>query len=318
MSPKTEPERLLRWYPPAWRERFGEELVALIEDTEGRSHLGLRFRLSIVRAGLAQRLATGGLVGDQVSPAERLRAGSLVVLGAWAVFVIAGCGFAKFSEHWQAVTPPGAQRLPAASFDFVQVAASVVVGIVVIGAVVAAPVFARFIRAGRWPEIRRQVVRATIVSTVTVAATVGLILVAGHLNRHQRNEGLWSYALVVAVWAILVAATIGTWVVAATATVRRLSLSVTTARVEGTLAVLVCVAMVAITAATAIWWGTVAWAAPGFFRTGPLWTSGSPWAPPMILASGLMLLATTAAALGSARICRSWSGAQSTPGAGRP
>jgi hypothetical protein len=215
------------------------------------------------------------------------------------------------------MTPPGAQRLPAASFDFVQVAASVVVAIIVVGAVVAAPVFARFIRAGRWQEIRRHVLRATIVSTVTVAATVGLTLVARYLNQHQRNEGLWSYALVVAVWALLVAATIGTWVVAATATVRRLSLSVTTARVEAMLAVLVCAAMVAITVATAIWWGTVASAAPRFFRTGPLWTSGSPWAPPMILASGLMLLASTAAALGSARICRSWSAAPSAP-TGRP
>jgi hypothetical protein len=307
MSQKTEPERLLRWYPPAWRERFGDELMAMIEDTEGRSHLSLRFRLSIVRAGLAQRLASAGLVGDQVSQPERLRAGSLLVLGAWAVFVIAGCGFAKFSEHWQGMTPPGAQGVPAASFNLVQIASVVVAGIIAIGAIVVAPVFARFIRAGGWPEIRGHVRRATIVSAVTLAATVGAVLWARHLSQHQRNDGLWAHALVVALWAVLVAATVGTWVVAAAATLRRLSLSVTIARLEGSLAVAVCVAMVAMTAATAIWWGTVASAAPGFFRTGLLWTSGSPWAPPMILASGLMLLATAAAAFGSARIYRSWS-----------
>ncbi|HEY6623990.1 MAG TPA: hypothetical protein VIX85_09180 [Acidimicrobiales bacterium] len=308
MSQKTEPERLLRWYPPAWRERFGDELAAMIEDTEGGSHLSLRFRLSIVRAGVAQRLASAGLVGDQVSRPERLRAGSLLVLGAWAVFVIAGCGFAKFSEHWQGMTPPGAQSVPTASFDFVQIAAVVVAGIIVIGAIVVAPMFSRFIRAGGWPEIRSHVRRAAIVSAVTVAATVGVVLWTGHLSQQQRNDGLWPYALVVALWAILVAAMVGAWVVAAASAIRHLSLSVTIARVEGSLAVAVCVAMVAMTAATAVWWGTVASAAPGFFRTGPLWTSGSPWAPPMILASGLMFLATAAAVFGSARIYRSWSG----------
>ena len=315
MSQKPAPERLLRWYPPAWRERFGDELVAMIEDTEGGSQLSLWFRLSIVRAGLAQRLATAGLVGDQASQPERLRAGSLLVLGAWAVFMVAGCGFAKFSEHWQGMTPPGAQGVPAASFDLVQIAASVVAGIIAIGAMAVVPVFARFIRAGGWPEIRDHVRRATIVSVVTVAATVAVVWWARHTSQPQRNDGLWPYALVVASWAILIAATVGTWVVTAAAVIGRLSLSVTIARVEGVLAMAVCVAMVAITAATAIWWGTVASAAPAFFRTGPLWTSGSPWAPPMILASGLMLVATAAAAFGSARIYNSWS-ARPTPGAG--
>jgi len=29
--------RLLRWYPPAWRERYADEFVAMVEDTlDGR------------------------------------------------------------------------------------------------------------------------------------------------------------------------------------------------------------------------------------------------------------------------------------------
>jgi hypothetical protein len=32
--------RLLRWYPRAWRERYGEEFLALVEDTLGGRRRG--------------------------------------------------------------------------------------------------------------------------------------------------------------------------------------------------------------------------------------------------------------------------------------
>ena len=48
--------RLLRWYPPAWRRRYGAELLALLQDTYGDASLPLRGRLSLIRAGIAERV----------------------------------------------------------------------------------------------------------------------------------------------------------------------------------------------------------------------------------------------------------------------
>ena len=46
---------LLRWYPPAWRRRYGEEMIALLEDTYGDGPLPLRCRMSLSRCGMIER-----------------------------------------------------------------------------------------------------------------------------------------------------------------------------------------------------------------------------------------------------------------------
>jgi hypothetical protein len=48
-------QRLLRWYPPAWRHRYGEELMALLEDTYGTGPLPRRCRTSLFRSGMIER-----------------------------------------------------------------------------------------------------------------------------------------------------------------------------------------------------------------------------------------------------------------------
>jgi hypothetical protein len=45
-------DRALRWYPRAWRERYGDELLALVEDYSENGRLRFRDRLDLVRAGL--------------------------------------------------------------------------------------------------------------------------------------------------------------------------------------------------------------------------------------------------------------------------
>jgi hypothetical protein len=49
-------QRVLRWYPAAWRRRYGEELIALLDDTHGDDDLPRRARLSLVSSGLIQRI----------------------------------------------------------------------------------------------------------------------------------------------------------------------------------------------------------------------------------------------------------------------
>jgi len=45
-------DRALRWYPRAWRERYGDELLALVEDYSENGRLRFRDRLDLVQAGL--------------------------------------------------------------------------------------------------------------------------------------------------------------------------------------------------------------------------------------------------------------------------
>jgi hypothetical protein len=47
---------MLRWYPAAWRRRYGEELMAMLDDTYGDDELPLRVRISLIRSGLRQRV----------------------------------------------------------------------------------------------------------------------------------------------------------------------------------------------------------------------------------------------------------------------
>ena len=48
--------RALRWYPPAWRRRYGDELVALLEDMFGDEPLSVRCRMSLFWSGTIERI----------------------------------------------------------------------------------------------------------------------------------------------------------------------------------------------------------------------------------------------------------------------
>jgi hypothetical protein len=54
-SVKARDPQVLRWYPSAWRRRYGKELVALLEDTYGDQPLPLRCRLSLIHSGTRER-----------------------------------------------------------------------------------------------------------------------------------------------------------------------------------------------------------------------------------------------------------------------
>jgi hypothetical protein len=55
MNPR-DAKRVLRWYPAAWRRRYGEELIAMLDDTHGNGKLPWRARMSLLRYGLMQRI----------------------------------------------------------------------------------------------------------------------------------------------------------------------------------------------------------------------------------------------------------------------
>jgi hypothetical protein len=53
---KASDRQVLRLYPSAWRRRYGQELVALLEDTYGDQPLPLRCRLSLIHSGTRERV----------------------------------------------------------------------------------------------------------------------------------------------------------------------------------------------------------------------------------------------------------------------
>ena len=55
MNPR-DAKRVLRWYPAAWRRRYGEEVIAMLDDTHGEDKLPRRARMSLLRSGLIERI----------------------------------------------------------------------------------------------------------------------------------------------------------------------------------------------------------------------------------------------------------------------
>ncbi len=147
-------ERLLRWYPSTWRDRYGEEFAELlISDMEERPQAPGR-SLDVMRGGLVARLSAVGLCGLPLrdpGPMAARTAGdiavgrhvtaSLVSLGC-CLAVALGFGAAMWSQltiGWQWSRPAGT----ASAAAFATVATSVAMSALLVIAVLAAlPVLA--------------------------------------------------------------------------------------------------------------------------------------------------------------------------------
>ncbi|HEX4218771.1 MAG TPA: hypothetical protein VHZ02_10410 [Acidimicrobiales bacterium] len=313
MSPRRpEGLGLLGWYPPRWRERYGDELGALMEDALGDGPPTPRFRLGIALAGLRERGHEAGVIGDSRPAPDRARAGSLLVLCAWAAFVVAGSSFAKLSEGFGQAVPARTASLPSAAYDAVM-ATAIIGGLAVLaGVVIAVPAFLRFLKAGGWPSIRGHVGRASIATLVAAADTVALVAVAHTLTPAQRNGQLvhhpvvWYYLIGVIVTALLLTVMVGLWTVAAVATVRRLDLPRPVQSGEALLATAVAATMCVMTAATAAWWGAIASSAPWFLQGGRPGSGGSPINAQLAGTMVLMVATSLLAGFGASRVARSW------------
>ena len=67
----------------------------------GEAPLPWRTRIDLVRAGLRERARGLGFGGQGVPAGERARAGALLVLCAWAIFLVGGAILQRFAENWQ-------------------------------------------------------------------------------------------------------------------------------------------------------------------------------------------------------------------------
>ena len=298
--------RLLRWYPAGWRERYGDELGALIEDTlDGRPLTG-RFRLRMAWAGLRERGHQAGLTGTAAPAASRVRTGCLLVLCAWTAFVVAGIGFAKLAEHFGQAVSLRARPVSVGAFGTVQVLAVIGGLLVLAGAAAAGPAFIRFLRAGGWRPIRGHVLRAAGAIVVAAAALAGLTAAARMLTFAQRNGGDGLYSLAFVLTALLLCAALALCAVAAVATVRRLALTRAVLSAEAVLAATVTAAMTAMTVALALWWAAVGSSAPWFLQGTRVGSAASAVTPNLVGVAVLMLAADAVAGYGVIVLARSW------------
>jgi hypothetical protein len=102
VTPERRAARLLRWYPRAWRSRYGEEFAELlIADISERPRSRTR-TADVVRGGIVARFAGAGLCGRTLDASAQVRT-SLTSLG-WCVAIFVSLGAAMWSQltiGWQ-------------------------------------------------------------------------------------------------------------------------------------------------------------------------------------------------------------------------
>jgi hypothetical protein len=235
--------RLLRWYPRAWRERYGEELLALIQDTLDEGRPTWRLRLGVVRGGLRERVHQAVRAGT--AAAKRTSTG-------WLITVVAAMILGSLPWDLKASLPQARAWQKTAAFDAL-VGAFAVTGVVVLASgLVAAPAFIAFLREGGWQQIRRRVAWAAGATVAAGGGLAGLFLAERSMSSAQVNHS-WAYGIgVVATTAALVVAS-GLWASAVTATAKHLKLATRARAAQPLLAAVTLTAAQAILPANLIW-----------------------------------------------------------------
>lgn len=306
MKRNHDVRRLLRWYPPSWRARYGDEFLALLEDRLNDSPLTIRFRSSVAIAGVRERCCGSGMVGARSTPTRQRRTGSLMVLVAWSIMIVGGASLVKMAEHFPSALPSSSRTVATFSYDTAAIAGIVGTLLVLAGAAVALPGFARCVRQNKWPEVRRTFVKPIVSSAVLSGATIGLSEWAHHLNTSQRNGGNNAYSGAFLAFALVVVITIGLWTRASVAAASRIEFTPRALRWESYFALGVCLSSIVVVASATAWWIQIGLHAPSFLNGAPTGISASPLSAHMLVTVLVMVLGTATALWGAVRVAMTY------------
>lgn len=236
--------KLLRWYPRAWRERYGKEFLALVEDTLDGARPGWRLRLGVVWAGLRERW--------------HVRSGPSAkgALGQWGTFVLAGC-LLTGSVNNALGHPTAAGSWPAVAAMTALAALAAVTGAAIVAAgAIAWPSFAGFLRAGGWPRIRRRIAWAAAATIAAAGALTWLVLLRTSLTPGQLSTSQ-AYGNVLSALVLLVVIAIGLWAMAARAVARQLDLTPRVRAAETLLAAVISAGILTMVPIEIVWFGII-------------------------------------------------------------
>ena len=295
-------EQLLRWYPSSWRQRYGDEFVALLEDELAGSTPTRRFRMKVAVSGLRERAVAVGALGDRAPRLTQRRNGSLTVLLAWSIMVLGGASLVKSAEHSAGAMPVATRGVAQWAYDTAALAGGVGTALVVVGALLVLPQFVRFVRGGGWSIVRRSYVHAMIATALAATATLGVSSWAHRLTTVQRNGGDHWYSGAFLGYALLVSLVIFLWTKAAVVTVTRLDLTGRVLLWESWLALGVTASSLTVASATFTWWVQMGLHAPWFLQGAPTGVSASPWSAHLIVTAVIMVVAVGMALWGAWRV----------------
>lgn len=169
-------KRLLSLYPEAWRDRYGKEMSALLDQTPP----GVTATLDLLRGALTAHLRP--LASS--APGARARGTIGQVLGCFIVFWVVGSGFAKTTENYDYTEH--VHQLLGISHSVIMIAAMVSAAAL---ALAAAPlVLASLAHARRTRE--PALMRLIVVPPTAIAVFAGSVgLLALWLNAHHHRPG---------------------------------------------------------------------------------------------------------------------------------
>jgi hypothetical protein len=234
----------LRLYPLAYRRRYGDEMLALLEERPANA----RTVLDLLRGALVAHLRPADGPAGAVDPADRVRATTSGVLMCWIFFAAAGFGFYKSTEDYPFSEAGHAHPVLSDAHLAVQALAVIASAAVVLGAL---PLIAAALEYAReHPSLRRKVVLPLVPVISFAALTAAFIAIAG---TQQPSQGTAAGHGAAVIWAI---AGLGSGVACVLACRAALfATPVARARLRIALAAgtLVTIAMLAIAAFTAIY-----------------------------------------------------------------
>jgi hypothetical protein len=106
VSPERSAARLLRWYPAAWRARYGPEFADLLEAELAERPRDWRRTANVVAGGLRTRLSGIGLTAHALDPSRQAQAGLGTAGAASAAFLLMGVALqGQLAIGWQWATP---------------------------------------------------------------------------------------------------------------------------------------------------------------------------------------------------------------------
>jgi hypothetical protein len=171
---------LLSLYPQAWRERYGSEMSALLDETPP----SIAATLDLARGALVAHLRPLAIG----APATRARGTIACVLGCFVVFCAFGSGFAKTTENYD--YSEHIHPLLGVSHSVILIGAIVAAGALALAGLPLA--LASLAQAGRTRErTLMKLIAVPPAAIATFAGSVALLVLWLNAHHHRAGAGGW-------------------------------------------------------------------------------------------------------------------------------